>query len=510
MRYIENSEPSCSSILRLEDSNRVLEFEVSNYRKFEIGGDYILDINKYWASKSQMVQSTIFDLYRQINNAIETIEDTKVLDRQLTYLIGQLYQYHPYDDILAYVRMSDIKIPQMTNKNEGYIQELTYRTDDYVGLLALVLAMKPMVPIWASYMQAIKNEIGGSLKEYRAASLLKEAGIIHSEGYLRLFSYINEYWNGYTKNHSSAAIIEGIDRFTVPDWLMGNVLVRRISTAPLEQKGDNEDPKIIISAVYNCIENLVSNMDKCFGGRVNNKSADGGYETDEDNSSVIENYKIKQEVSEGVIKAHEVYLRDKPIEILKRIDETCPVENFYKVKDKFERSFKQFEIDSFRLYIVKWVLDPVVTARTLDELGYEAVMNGYHIAYSLLNHWGFNHIALLLYATRHKQAAFSNVKRLKITDEQLTKLEAIYPHRPESLAKRKIPRVEANVGSRAILTLLNNLYGSWWELAPWESSDHYPKLDIRDRITAIPFDIEPMLADMVIHTRGVLYPKLYK
>lgn len=516
MQYLKESTHSmANNSITMEHRGHTLVWSIKTYRTLKVDDNIIFNINDYWAHLPLDKQDAIFAIYKEIYEVFETVENTRELDKQLLRLVKALFEYHQFDDIMRYYHEhARIKVPQDLKDKyvSGLFPDLTYLKHEYPDLVGLAIAMKAMIPIWGTYINVIFTEAGSNYKEFKAAALLHDTEIIHSRAYLRLKRYIDAYWDGYIKEHSSAAILAGMAKDNVPEWLLGNVMIRRISTAKIIQANQPEQPTIIITDVYNFIESLVDAMDKYFGGRVNEKGLDPMGSGDDDNISVIENYKIKQQTSEGVTAMHDVYLRTRAVDILKRIDPTCPEEYYHEVKKVFNQTYQSgFELNDFSITLIKWTLDPVVTAKTIDEITYNAIIEGLFVTHALIRHWGFNHILMMLFAMKENTGMISNVVRQQVTEEQLDRLAEIYPHTPNSNIKRKLTRRESNVAMVAIRHLLTSLYGTWWRLAPWDKAANYPALNITpDGISPLPYDIEKVIADFIIFTRGVNHVKLYQ
>lgn len=528
MRYLKDVElpPGTINTLVIEHRGEELHWNTRTFRKLKMDDYTVIDINKYWELLPIETQDKIFAIYKQILEAFETTEVTKRLDAILTPLVTELYKYHRYEDIANYfhkhakVKMYEELSDTYTN---GLEPDLTYLKKDYVGLVILTIALKPMIPIFGQYISTVQAEVGNQFKEYVAAGLLRQTDIVKSPGYERLAVYINAYWEGDVEDFSSAAVLSGLDKAQVPEWLLGIVLIRRIAVARLIQTWQPDTPTVIITDIYNLIKSQVNTFDKSFGGRVNEKGLDRGIRgDDDDNTSVIENYKIKQEVAEGIIATHDVFLKTRGLHILKRIDETCPEKLYHDIKKKFfthlttkdaEGNMSSlYTPESFTITLIKWTLDPVVTARSIDEISFDAILEGAFVTHALLTHWGYKHIAIMLFAERQRtsSSALVNMVRTELTDEQYAELEKIYPHTPNTILRRKTAKYESNVGVRAIRTLLSQFYSSWWKIAPWEQQKDYPDLTINnERVIPLPTDMERVLADFIIFTRGTNHVKLY-
>lgn len=497
--------------ITVEHKGQELVFEIKTFRTLNVTPNLITDINRYWAGLPAEAQDQIFQIYQKIQTVFESVENIRVLDQYLIKLTNQLFEYHRFEDIMAYYRSrSNIKLPQLKDaySSDRDVPELTYLRGEYYELIGLCIVMKIMIPIWGSYIAFVAGDMGSNFKEYRAARLLRGLPITHSSGYTRLMTYINAHWEGNTDKQMSAAILAGLDENQVPSWLMGNVLVRRIATAELIQSDSVVPANTIITDVYNFIDSLSNTMDKQFGGRINEKGLDNSG-NDEDNTSVIENYKIKQELSEGVIMSHEVYMTDYAEQILKRLAPDCPLarlrENFRKVKDFMDNDIP---VKHLSTRLVQWILHPVVTAQSLDRVGYDALKSTYVIAYTLLEYWGYQDLAILLMSKMENRPVASNVIRQTITQQQLDALNKIYPYTPNTHLKRKIAKSDTNIAVTGIRSVILPIYSYWWRVPDWINPADYPQLRIENSIMPTMGDIEIRLADLIIFLKTQVHNQL--
>lgn len=518
MQILKQTTKGSVGEMYIEHRGETLSWNMKTYRSLNMNDYTIADINKYWEGLTLDAQDRIFALYKAIRETFDNIELTKRLDEKLLHLVTELMKYHEYKDILKYYQeRSTIKMPE--DLKDNYVKDLepdlTYLKKDYPELICLTIAMKAMLPIFGEYISAMNEELGSQFSPYAAAGLLRHSDVVNSPGYLRLVKYVNAYWEGYVGDFSSAAVLSGLDKAQVPEYMLANVLVRRLANAKIVQTYHPDPPSaVIITRIYNFIKMLAEALDKNFGGRVHDKGITDRSTTEDDNTSVIENYKIKQEVSEGVIALHEVFLKTKGIEIIKRIDETCPENYYHEIKAQYNKAVEEGytllnDDMKYQSTIMKWTLDPVVTAKSIDEVSYHAFLEGLFITHALLRHWGFKHIYVLLFAKKTQTNVYSATVSTKITDKQLERLNEIYPHRPKFTTRRQPSRADSNVAVIAIRTLLNEIGSAWYHLAPWDKREEYPDLLFNGESFSFPADLERVIADFVIFTRGVNHVKLY-
>ena len=517
MRFLRSDENNgINNQIVVEHRGERLAFNISTYRNIKITDNLILDINNFWSRLPVDVQDKIFQCYNQIWYDFKEIEHTRKLDQVLSERVAELFEYHPFKEIMVYIGLySNLKWPTdlKTEYGTDHVKELTYLKNEYRELIGLAMAMKIMIPIWGEYIDFIHSEVSNNTKNYRAAGLLVKSSIVQSTGYQRLKQYIEAAWEGNTQPHSTAAVIGGLDESQVPSWLLGNTLVRRLANAELIQANSVEEPKMLVSLIFNYSDHLTSTMDKEFGGRVTDKSLDGSNLGDDDNTSVAENYKIKSDVSEGIVIAHQIYIKTKVESILRRLDPTVEVREYYRYRSLFDREYERFQITPFGKAVTQWVLHPVVTAKIIEYVDYDAVINMYVMAYTLLKHWGFDHVAMILLSqpdTSANNGGVAAYARKGITPDQMKALDEIYVDSPQDNRRRQKSRLHTNVAANAIALLTTEVYGMWWKVCSWEDPKMLLALhaNVQERLVALPYDMDQELARLVIHLKTNIHPGL--
>lgn len=493
--------------LFIEHKGEKLDFVIKTFRSFNINERTIGPINLYWSMLPEEDQQIIFETYRAIYNDLYTIGRLEQMKESVNQHMRVLMEYHTFEKMQRFVNLHlHIKHPEeirdtIPEDAHNYTKDMTYLRQDHVQLVILALMLKPVLPVWGTFISVVSgNKEKTNFEEHYCVLLLRGTDVVNCPPYKRLCRYIEATCKYEQNKPSTSALIGGLPESDIPRWLLYNVLVRKVAGLELYQLHDEKVADNYIVNIYNHAFKLSDSLDKQFGGMINDKPAVGSGNHEEDNTSVAENYKIKQEIAEGNIATHEVYLIQHAEQILQKIDSSCPVEPFHQIKQQFDERFKEdFEFHLLGLSLTKWVLDPVVLAESLDNINYHAVTNAYHITHTLLNHWGFPTLAMLLYAQPREKSHVSFTSKVSITEEQLAQLDIYYPHRFNKPGKQKISRMDSNMAVVGIKTVLEPFYGRWWELNPWDDRRFYNKI-IEDFVP-LPHDAEYLLAELILKIR---------
>ena len=77
--------------------------------------------------------------------------------------------FHGSDTIHIPVRLEDTFVH---SDERPMTRDKTYTKPDYVKLIGLTLALRPMIPIWGEFIERTHKETGTSFKEYYAYLLM--------------------------------------------------------------------------------------------------------------------------------------------------------------------------------------------------------------------------------------------------------------------------------------------------------------------------------------------------
>ena len=147
-----------------------------------------------------------------------------------------------------------------------------------------------------------------------------------------------------------------------------------------------------------------------------------------------------------------------------------------------------------------------MTAKIIEYVDYDAVINMYVMAYTLLKHWGFDHVAMILLSqpdTSANNGGVAAYARKGITPDQMKALDEIYVDSPQDNRRRQKSRLHTNVAANAIALLTTEVYGMWWKVCSWEDPKMLLALhaNVQERLVALPYDMDQELARLVIHLK---------
>lgn len=465
------------------------------------------EINAYWATLSAERQRMLWDVYLMIGQVLDLGYDQIAISKQLRGLVKQLYMLMPLDEIRHFVNFkTNVRLPMnlrdMYSPDDPYPPVRTYLRSDYMELVVLTVALRPMVPIWGRFIAVTQKETG-TYKEMAAMALLHDSPMIGCAPMERLQNYVEHTVSATVPpNSMNTAVLAMLGSSELPTWVLAQTLVRRLAvtdvSAPTDAKG-------LISNIYLFITNALRSIDRRFdpllGGRTGIKKRPSEQGDEETNSSIAENYKIIQRVSDGTIVVSQVWTENVR-RMAKAIDPTIPkkmTDVCLSAAMELERSPPGQHAVVFAQYVFgsRRALSPGAVP-TLDKL---ATIRTLAITQAALWHWGFHDLANLTTASAMQlpqdEMVVSVDTRGRISKELMDELQEIYKHSKQGRTKQHTVR-QTNVGSVGIDLLCEMMVGYDWQL------NSPPDLlalasNVQHRRMMVPPDIRNQLARLIIH-----------
>lgn len=283
---------------RIEDPNRIFDY-----------------VNEYLATLDPDVQAELFGIYKTCAADIESIGMITLLQSKLRSAVGEICDLVNIDRFFNWLAIHmDTDVRDVSEEYNPAVGErdLTYIRSEYIGLIRLGVVIKLFLPLFGAYMPKTKHVYGPEFKEYRALDILT-ADIIQREEYQRLRLYVeaNSRYNAKT----TSAIYGGLGTEELPAWLFSFALIRKILL--VDPKESNIQ---IIQKTYSYLKRKVEQLDKAFEKITDKSRVNDRVGMEEDNISVIENTKIKDEINPRAPRSIGNYITSRTSELARAID----------------------------------------------------------------------------------------------------------------------------------------------------------------------------------------------
>lgn len=196
------------------------------------------EINTYIASKPNKFSTDLYGLYEEARRILNATDEVKVLIAELRIVSEKVLAMFDYPSMLALAKKlisSDnifIEKSMIKATNTKYSPERTYVLDEYVGLVALTLCIKPLTPIWALYNKAASPIVGTKFKEMLCLDFINRSPLAEQPGYTKLEIYVETIGERFM-NGSVYAVTKSIPKADLPKYFLAFTVVRKLAQADL-------------------------------------------------------------------------------------------------------------------------------------------------------------------------------------------------------------------------------------------------------------------------------------
>lgn len=354
-------------------------------------------INKYWSTVSAEKQKEITMLNTELSFILmnEDTSDRKVMEEIIT-LCTKLIDTTQYEDVLLFVKhnINDIVIDESFQNTHGdYDPNSTYTYDEYVELVAMATVIKVMTLVWAQYLSISADRVIGTVhKERYAFSMIEKSHIIHTPPMAKLLAYSTAQCNK-VKEPLNSAITHLISSDEVPYYYLSSAVVRRMPSF-MHNRGDESEPvpKSLVSSIYK----LFSDRGKDFIAGPRDKRPP----KDEEDSSVLDNWRLSERISMPTISVRRAYAEDFDLVcngfVKNGMPESCIVDALDALK--ILKSHRNYSFAAHHLTILSFITNHVIRTTSLVVLPIESRFNVVAFAYAILRLNGYPAMAELIIA----------------------------------------------------------------------------------------------------------------
>jgi len=481
------------------ESSKLWNVEMFNRSKFQNLELLFANLNGYLNTLPIESQDQMWMLYTEIFQIFDTVNDTMRLHQLLQAKIAQLYLLVSFEDLKRWVRLygticapDDLKIDHQAIDSK-MTQRLTYLKEDYYDLVVFSILLKLMVPVFGEAIRRIGKEVRSNFKEHYVFSLLSKSQLVSLPPFFRLRDYVeattlNEERKDPAGYRKASAVFGGLGTSELPDWLLSKVIIRRVAIHE-ELTGDN-----VIANVYHAIDQQMFSLDKTFGGRVNKKELYNG-SVEEDNASVVENYKVKQEITNGDLCILSVYMDDY-LTAIAHVDPTYNPELLQICYANMEQN-KHLSIGKHHITLTQWVMAKAIPPRGIPSLNKQSLLKALTITQALLWHWGFVELAALMFSEVTESTGLKSlIPPSRLVKKTVDDLAVMYPHYQLSTANSANTRT-MNIAVKAINLMATELtQNDWVFLSPPSLLELIGVSDV-NRAYSVSAEIRQQIAELI-------------
>lgn len=447
-------------------TNLVESFRPGNGDTFDVINQFLELLSNDRADKlfkqyERFLQNREYYMNKTVSNAMERDDVYRKIAKE-TFIIVDYESVYDWMD-----KNVDIQYPPNVEKTVGVglYPDRTYVQDDYKKLTALGLTLRLAVPFWVQYISDHGDSIGNDRKELMALKLLDMTEIIYSEPYQRFIVFIEAVNACVPDVKNTFKTLTGVGSDEQLEIGKTRKIVRRVAFIdPLVGDG-------IIQAVFNEIKNQPTDTQRS-QNKIKDKKKTAS-RSDEEETSVIEQYRIKEELPKGDTRSISYYLER--LLFLQDIDDTFTAKEIKSLTKLIKELIKSgHEVDTHNLMMAMFFVKGV-PPESLEVIDREFQIAACVSVYGLMTKWGKYDLALLALGKLEDNtddlgpAVTSN--RSTLPAELERQLDELYPYRRKA-------KSTVNVCKEAIAKLFSEVSGCL--IRPIYSTDHHDLF--KDRI----------------------------
>lgn len=453
------------SVLTVHDG-KTIKWNTQTHSKLKFNNAALIfkEVNEFWASKSQAIQAEVFGAYEAIYNCLTTPDDSENQSARLRSLVAIIYKHFTVKDAENIVNNLNLTYPSTMTEDYGNEGDngRTHRRSDYHRLVQLAIRLRPMLPVFGQHIRTFLDQPGTQYRESSAISLLNGTDVLTVPAVEKLISFMEVTLKNF--QHQNSTILGGLGTSELPYWLVAKALFRRV--APGEINSD-DDVSSIITNVYNfVVKSTLDSVPRNFGGaKAKTRTTEGTSKTDE-NISLLESIRIREQVTGGKKTFVNVYSRTVLPTVL-RVDPTVPHE-YVDQCTKFTTERLAQDIHPVQETLARWVLSRGQCPSHYDLIQREGVFRIIGATQALLWHWGYLELAALMEARPQDDVSLAPMASLwvrnALSKDRLDKLRERFPY-TMPLTRRDQNPDEAIVGVAGVIDLARQIHSEEWILS---------------------------------------------
>lgn len=460
-------------------------------------------INDLAYNKPNMLKD-LFDQFKELVQIKQKMDLLDILTEDVKTIIKNISKILPIQDVVDWYKYNSlIRIPSDI-KND--VKELigippinihqTYLREDYIGLCGLSVVMTLLSPFFSDYAGTVSKTRGTEWKIYETYRLLDDSDYALANGnpYLeRLMLCIGSIITSNPYNINTLIFI-GLTEEEFPEWLMGNVLIKKIAFGDVSGKNEQAN---LIKFVYNYVKSKITGLEKDFKVDIKPMKYDTSAVVENNSVSQLETRSLRQNIPDNIIVINQYYLQNQ---------ERCIQQLFKKMPYDKERLMSllqehmeyilpvgvgmrahehilESEIGGGQITLIKWVMSLVIPHRIIDHCDKPTIASAMITSACFLWYNGFYELAALVSAVPYRSkdgvviSSTSVERRNRLRTADNDKLKEIYKYPRTTTGKNKQVLLPIQVNGNDTSKLLSQ--NDWYLTIPQSWMDEVEDIKFR-------------------------------
>lgn len=360
-------------------------------------------INWYWSSLPDSKQDEIFSLYQEIRKALDETAQGEFNDDRMRDLATTMINLHPIEELKRWLTQPGIigwpderELPRHYEQASSplYPREKTFILDDYQNLLAFILQIRTLVPMWAEFGFHNKDNVAKVYGDMVRLQFLDHSRAQEGPGYQKLIEYTKAMIK--TKSDASkSAVMDSLSTEEYPDWVLANVVFKKLVTQSFRPPDPNDRSAFVVKHICSHIIELLKQSERDFGTPTEKSDSNSGGDSDENLRSRFETIQARAPLPDGDIAYLQWHLKDLrrlALELEPDIDADL-VKAFVNMY-----SFGDFIPKEPQITLMLWTISPVISVRAEESLTLMNINQAIAVCAAVLWHRGHKRAAALLSA----------------------------------------------------------------------------------------------------------------
>ncbi len=475
-------EPSNSLNFKIlvEHKGETLSWQLSVLGRSVVKTETIFDdFNKLLAYMGEEKQDKIFNLLKEIHEDLSSTMIYEMIFQEVRKKTSALLTVFDFNQVLNFVNSSrDIIIP--TNLNDSFMEDIaknitrdkTYIRRDYVDLVAMVLILKSLLPVFSQYISIIQDEVGKEYKEDYVFNIISQSMYANHKSIQKLKDYISASLRNNNNKSDIDNTIKGMTEDEYLDILLARTIIRKLIVSDLSGYVD-ETPKVdnnhnLITYTFKFMSQIKKDSERSY----NILTKPEGSSSDQDGSSlsILEEYRLNHDVIIGDIVTLEHFIRDMG-PVIQRLSPNLPIELIQEFQ-VYVKALKHEMIYHPQIRIIQILFKKQISPMSLMYLPKDKIVELLGLASSVLWYNNLKVLALFVGATTKESQInrlASTGSRGRLDDDIAEEIEKVYPFTYISRSKKESKNKVINPVITSIDSLINDLsMGVWYSSASVE------------------------------------------
>lgn len=461
----------------VEHKGETLSWQLSVLGRSVVKTESIFDdFNKLLIYMGEEKQDKIFNLLKEIHDDLSSTMTYEMIFKSVQKKVTGILTLFDFDQVINFVNSShDIIIP--TNLVSGFVEDIaknitrdkTYIRKDYIELVAMVLVLKSLLPVFSQYISIIQDEVGKEYKEDYVFNTISQSMYIHHHTIQKLKDYISASLRNSSGNNEIDNTIKGMTEDEYLDILLARTIIRKLIVSDLSGYTD-ETPKVdnnhnLITYTFKFMSQIKKDSERSYNVLI---KADGSSSDQEGSSlSILEEFRLNHDVIIGDIVTLEHFIKNMaPI-----VNKLCP-DLPYELAQEFQgysQVLKKEMIYQPQIRIIQILFKKQISPMSLMYLSKDKIIELIGVASAVLWYNDLKVLALFTGATTKESEVnmlASTGSRGRLDDKIIEEIESVYPFTHLSRNRKETKSKLINPVVASIDSLINDLsMGIWYSTA---------------------------------------------